>query len=185
CLPATQTHILQDIDTWISNVHSADLIYWLSGVAGSGKSTIASTVVRSMKEEKEDEENRSLLGAAYFCRRNVTMPEHVVPAIAYRLAYLFPPLRARIINAVRDCPDITGSPIVTQFSSLLVKPLSSLDSLDFGKSLVVVIDALDECGSRDTRKELLQCFINRELRLPPWFKLLVTSRPDQDLARAF
>ncbi|THU80722.1 hypothetical protein K435DRAFT_874071 [Dendrothele bispora CBS 962.96] len=188
CLPGTQKHVLQRIDAWISNVPSADPIFWLSGVAGSGKSTIASTVVRLMKKEKEEEEeegNRTLLGAVYFCRRNVTMPEHVVPAIAYRLACSFPPLRARIINAIRDCPDVTGSPISTQFSLLLAKPLSALDGWDFGKSSVIVIDALDECGSQATRKELLQCFTNPELRLPPWFKLLITSRPEHDLARAF
>ncbi|THU83683.1 hypothetical protein K435DRAFT_574379, partial [Dendrothele bispora CBS 962.96] len=138
CLPGTQKHVLQHINTWINNVPSADPIFWLSGVAGSGKSTIASTLV-------QEEGNRSWLGAVYFCRRDVTMPEHVVPAIAYRLAHSFPPLRARIINVLRDCPDITGSPISTQFSSLLAKPLSALHDWDFGKSLVIVIDALDEC----------------------------------------
>ena len=45
CLPSTRTDLLQDIQGWLSS-DSAQHTYWLSGWAGTGKSTTARTITR-------------------------------------------------------------------------------------------------------------------------------------------
>jgi pantothenate kinase-related protein Tda10 len=46
CLPNTRTKLLDDITTWAQNRDSKP-IFWLSGMARTGKSTIARTVAQS------------------------------------------------------------------------------------------------------------------------------------------
>lgn len=43
CLPDTRVDIQNEITAWSEDAHDKT-IYWLSGVAGTGKSTIARTV---------------------------------------------------------------------------------------------------------------------------------------------
>jgi hypothetical protein len=45
CLPGTRTELLQNIHGWLSN-NSATHLYWLSGWAGTGKSTITRTIAQ-------------------------------------------------------------------------------------------------------------------------------------------
>ena len=49
---------------------------------------------------------------------------------------------------------------------------------------MIIIDALDECGDRRTRQALLRC-LQKVCNLPAWFKLLVTSRPTDDIKPYF
>lgn len=53
---------------------------------------------------------------------------------------------------------------------------------------MIVIDALDECGgldgSRSKNRTILLQSITAWTRLPPRFKLVVTSRPEDDISRA-
>ncbi|KAI0319922.1 hypothetical protein OF83DRAFT_1054102, partial [Amylostereum chailletii] len=146
CLKGTQDHVLRDIDDWMVR-EDVRRIFWLRGVTGSGKSTIASTVVGSSSQgEREEPAARgAVLGAKFFCKRNITMPKHVIPAIAYDLACTFPLLKTPIANTVRTHRSIATSPVKFQFMELLVKPLSSLDVLHNLPQLFVVLDAFDEC----------------------------------------
>ena len=45
CLPETRVDLLEQIMTWSENPNSA-CIFWLNGMAGTGKSTVARTVAR-------------------------------------------------------------------------------------------------------------------------------------------
>ncbi|PYH79676.1 hypothetical protein BO82DRAFT_403998 [Aspergillus uvarum CBS 121591] len=58
CLENTRVQILEGIDHW-ANDRDGPCIFWMSGLAGTGKSTIARTVAR-----KYDDEHR--LGASFF-----------------------------------------------------------------------------------------------------------------------
>ncbi|KIO26476.1 hypothetical protein M407DRAFT_58496, partial [Tulasnella calospora MUT 4182] len=44
CLPGTRAQILERIDDWIRDLETLDRVLWIRGMAGRGKSTIASTV---------------------------------------------------------------------------------------------------------------------------------------------
>ncbi|KAG9041554.1 hypothetical protein FS837_012091, partial [Tulasnella sp. UAMH 9824] len=44
CLPGTRVEILERIDDWIRKAKSSERVLWIRGMAGRGKSTIASTV---------------------------------------------------------------------------------------------------------------------------------------------
>src|SRR5882762_6245437 len=67
-------------------------IFWLDGVAGTGKSTIAQTVAYHFNQTHE-------LGASFFCSRddagcsNIAL---VFPPIAYQLCLLSPAFRERV-----------------------------------------------------------------------------------------
>ena len=51
--------------------------------------------------------------------------------------------------------------------------------------IVIVIDALDEYGDVDSRKDLLPLIVEQFSQLPPMFRFLITSRPEQDIVAAF
>ncbi|KAJ6054863.1 hypothetical protein N7499_005813 [Penicillium canescens] len=58
CLPGTRTELLNEIAEWAVSQHGK-YIFWLNGMAGTGKSTISRTVAKRFKQEK-------ILGASFF-----------------------------------------------------------------------------------------------------------------------
>jgi hypothetical protein len=186
CLEGTRQDILSKIYDWIDSKKPGDNVFWLSGPAGSGKTTIASTVAAQLDIE-DSSRLRQLglgsLGATFFCKRDdnsLNQPRLVFPTIAFRLASAFPRLKEGILSALKTDPDIGESPITNQYQKLIVEPLSKLpQDLDLAP-VVSIIDAVDECGNEITREQLLPC-LDELRRLPFWFKLLVTSRREQDI----
>jgi hypothetical protein len=61
CLPNTRTDLLQEIYNWVGG-RDKRCIFWLSGLAGTGKSTIARTVAGRCHDAKQ-------LGASFFFSR--------------------------------------------------------------------------------------------------------------------
>ncbi|KAM5494468.1 hypothetical protein MaudMau93_000484, partial [Microsporum audouinii] len=61
CLPGTRIELLREVEEWAKSAR-AKCIFWLNGMAGTGKSTISQTVARRLKEKK-------LLGASFFFKR--------------------------------------------------------------------------------------------------------------------
>jgi polynucleotide 5'-kinase involved in rRNA processing len=64
CLPNTRLDILNRITDWITNPHDGHNVLWIHGLAGSGKSTIATSVANLFRDL-----NR--LGAFVFFNRDV------------------------------------------------------------------------------------------------------------------
>jgi hypothetical protein len=61
CLPNTRVGVLEQIMAWADG-RDERCIFWLSGMAGTGKSTIARTVARGYND-------RNRLGASFFFSR--------------------------------------------------------------------------------------------------------------------
>lgn len=81
CLQGTRIEILEKLMTWARNPHSQP-IFWLSGIAGTGKSTISQSFCESLQAE-------NLLGASFFCSReseNLRQVGQIVPTMAYFFA---------------------------------------------------------------------------------------------------
>src|SRR5258707_9459257 len=145
-------------------------IYWVNGLAGIGKSTIARTVA-------EDAKKRNLLGASFFFSRQekeLSNADLFIPTIAYQLARSYPEARSVITKVFRHEPDIGKKSFATQVKELIVKPLSKITS----KPVVIVVDALDECdNSEGAVNQLLQAVVEHCTKSPS-LRLLITSSPE-------
>ncbi|KAJ7209403.1 hypothetical protein C8J57DRAFT_1484281 [Mycena rebaudengoi] len=69
CLPGTRSKILNEISEWLTVPSDSANILWLSGVAGSGKSTISTTISESFRAVDR-------LGAFLFFDRNDRARSH-------------------------------------------------------------------------------------------------------------
>jgi len=187
CLAGTRKLIINQIYEWIDSKENGNNVFWLCGPPGSGKSTVASEVAVSLDTREDGLEQLGLgdLGATFFCKRNdntLNQPSLVFSTIAFRLAHVYPPLKRPILTALDRNPDAGEMPTKNQFENLIVDPLSSLPADLDVPPIVVIVDALDECGDEDIREPLLEC-LARISRLPIWFKVLVTSRPERDIRK--
>ena len=53
CLPDTRLDVLREIKTWAEDGSDERCVFWLSGMAGTGKSTIARTVAREQLAQNQ------------------------------------------------------------------------------------------------------------------------------------
>ena len=67
CMDGTRVKILEDITEWANNRSLASpRIFWLTGQAGSGKTTIAYTIAKRF-EESGNANQDTVLGGNFFC----------------------------------------------------------------------------------------------------------------------
>ncbi|KAF9059818.1 WD40-repeat-containing domain protein [Rhodocollybia butyracea] len=180
CLPRTRQEIRDLITNWLTTPPGDDKpgnILWLSGVAGAGKSTIATSISQYFRELER-------LGAFLFFTRNKSDPADVIRTIAFHLARSNTYVASAICDAIDKDPALIDSPIHTQFQKLLLTPLITSQSHIHGP-IVVVLDALDECGNAESRRTLVSLISNEFPKLPPAVRFFITSRPDSDIASKF
>jgi hypothetical protein len=181
CSPNTRVELLRDIENWAVDPYGDLKVLWLHGVAGSGKSTISTTVANCSRQS-------GYLGAFLFFDRDVaerTNPSTVIRTLAYQLGLFHPGLGAAICAAIKSTPTIPSSPIDFQFQKLIVDPLLSVSMLTTNPPILVILDALDECGTAKDRRDLLNVLKYGTRNLPSGIKILVTSRDDFEICRAF
>ncbi|KAJ7928297.1 hypothetical protein B0H13DRAFT_2548709 [Mycena leptocephala] len=182
CALGTRMDIQADINQWLSLGSSTkEHIFWVTGIAGSGKSTLSATVVDNLRKKG------TLVAAQFFISRNIpqtTNPDKLIPTIAQQLAE-FSPVAARIIHArlkKYDCPSSRQE----QVEELLLVPIRELcKSCD--RVIFIVIDALDELqNAANSVKEILESIAPRGCYLPDNVRFLITSRPEHwaDISRS-
>lgn len=179
CLPGTRTDLIQLVMNWSLNPVGAQNVMWLHGVAGAGKSTLCTTVVNCLRD-------RNCLGAFVFFDRSVTERSNsgtVIRTLAYQLGLFNAEVGQAIAAAIVAFPSICQSPLSAQFQKLLLQPLSS--RVHEPTPIVLVLDALDECGTPDKRELLLEILAEQSAHLPVWVRVIVTSRSEHDICCAF
>ena len=108
-------------------------------------------------------------------------PRRVIRTLAYQLASFNSDYAEKLASQIKRRPQITSSSFNAQFQHLLSEPLSSLAmSCDLGP-IIIVLDALDECGDRESRKELLRELSAGLSKLPSMFRVLIASRDEPDI----
>lgn len=108
-------------------------------------------------------------------------PRYVIRTLAYQLACLNPIFAEKIASQINAWPNITCSSFATQFRHLLLEPLSAFTGSDNSGPIVIILDALDECGTQKSRKEFLLEFTAGLAKLPSMFRVLVASRDEPDI----
>ncbi|KZP23423.1 hypothetical protein FIBSPDRAFT_456450 [Athelia psychrophila] len=175
CTERTRIDVIDMIETWTDN---GPPVFWLKGSAGTGKSTIAFTVAKSFQE-------RGILGASFFCSRDdaeCSNNKLIFPTIAYQLARLHPGFRRRLVEVMKERPDIVHSDVAYQLHELIVEPLATMQDLD--QRCVIVIDALDECRDDNTVSVILSA-LSRHVRTLSPLKIFLTSRPEHNMNIGF
>jgi len=186
CTPGTRERILANIAAWARDTSlDSHTIYWLFGLAGSGKSTIAFTLARRF--ELAGNTDTTALGGNFFCSRQfeeTKQAKRIVRTIVYHLALVCKPFA----NALAHCGrfDTIDRDVRTQLSDLLVRPWRESESDRLADPstpphYLIIIDALDEIdgkGGSDFLRDLLHIINKHHLR---GLKFFATSRPDPDL----
>ncbi|KAF8537817.1 vegetative incompatibility protein HET-E-1 [Trichophaea hybrida] len=177
CLPETRVDLLQQIITWSKDPSGAG-IFWLNGIAGTGKSTIARTVARTWYDQKR-------LGASFFFsngRGDLGHATYFVTTLAAQLANILPSVKPYICAAIAHNPDIFRRGLRDQWEYLIFRPLSNLkDVLVF----ILVIDALDECEGDDDTRLILQLLAEAKTLNAVQMRVFITSRPETPIRFGF
>ena len=113
CLEGTRVQILKEINDWIgSDDPNTPRVFWMNGMAGLGKSTIARTIAESA-------EKRGILGASFFFSRNneeLRNPRLVIPTLVHQLAFFRDGVFMSLVGrALESKADSAARDIQTQF----------------------------------------------------------------------
>ncbi|CAE6417335.1 unnamed protein product [Rhizoctonia solani] len=170
CTAETREAIHQGLEDWTTNPKS-EKIYWMNGMAGTGKTTIAYSFCEWL-------EKTNRLGASFFCSRissTCRSLNKIVPTIAYQLARYSPAFSSTLCASLNSNPDAGTLNVMQQFEKLMQLPLSNVKGA-MPDSVVIVIDALDECDDGFSVRLLLNVLLKFAERLP--LKFFVSSRPE-------
>lgn len=178
CLPGTRETILEEIFNWVNDSGKKTNIFFLSGVAGSGKSSIAHTVAQHFQA-------LGRLGS-FFCfdRSHEAERRHELcfSTIARDLADAYPQQKRALQKVIKDNRSLRTTRVpLMQFDRFLLEPSSHTTILG---PLVIVIDALDESGDPALRKGFLTVISKRLSELSGNYCILITSRPELDIVKA-
>lgn len=176
CLENTRTNLLHKIQCW-TKANDSQYIFWLNGVAGTGKSTVTKTVASELAKQGS-------LGASFFFSRGSGergRARYLITTLAVQLAQLQGDVRSDVVEAVDEQPDIDGKSLDKQWPQLIMGPLVKRSP---GSPIVFVIDALDECDNEVNKhtgnrpiEELLELFAQlKDANVP--LRILISSRPE-------
>jgi hypothetical protein len=180
CREGTRVQLLDSIRQWMSDP-TGKQVYWLTGVAGTGKTTVAQSVAEIAKK-------LDILGATFlFSHASEDRRDYrrVIPTLAYQLAR-DPRLRPGVVAAVNADNAIAMTSTSIQAQHLLFDVLGRLSSSP-PSCLLIVLDALDECN-QDAQKmhggDLVPILV-AGLKTVPFVKVFLTSRPEPSIEAMF
>jgi len=174
CLRGTRKGVLWEIECWLKSEQEQQ-IFWLNGLAGTGKSTIAQTFAERMFADGK-------LGASFFCSRdsaNRSNLQAIFPTLAFQLAYQYPLFQDKLLKILKAYPDVTQESLCSQMEVLIVGPLKATSI-----PTLIIIDALDECKDEEPASAILS-ILSRYVNEIPRVKFFITGRPEPRIRSGF
>ncbi|KAM3450843.1 hypothetical protein MY3296_005800 [Beauveria thailandica] len=157
---------------------------WLTGPAGTGKSTVSLTVADEYAKDRR-------LAASYFfsrARQGAGEILQFLPTIASQLAQNFAAYKSILRDALIDMSGETlaKKSLQTQFDILFRGLLKQQDIGSVNEECqLVVVDALDECKQQTSLREVVHLLAElanlKFIRL----RIFITSRDDTNISAAF
>jgi len=174
CLRGTRADVLLQLERWLKDEQDHH-VFWLNGLAGTGKSTIAQTFAEiSFADGK--------LGASFFCSRDFedrSNLQAIFPTLAFQLAYRYLPFREKLLRVLRSNPDIGRESLCSQMEKIIVGPLEASRV-----RTLIIIDALDECKDEEPASAILSV-LSRYVDEIPNVKFFITGRPEPRIRSGF
>jgi adenylate kinase family enzyme len=153
----------------------AKRLFWLNGLAGTGKSTIAQTFAKTTFTDGK-------LGASFFCSRDFedkSNIQNIFPTLAFQLAYRYPKFRKALLPVLRDNPHLGQDSLFSQMDKVIIGPFKAT-----GIATLVIIDALDECKDKQAESAILDV-LSKTVDQIPLVKFFITSRPEPQIRSGF
>ncbi|KAK8147278.1 hypothetical protein G3M48_001859 [Beauveria asiatica] len=153
CLGGTRSKLKGQIATWFNSQAGPNML-WLTGPAGTGKSTVSLTVADEYAKDRR-------LAASYFfsrARQGAGEILQFLPTIASQLAQNFAAYKSILRDALIDMSGETlaKKSLETQFDILFRGLLKQQDIGSVNEECqLVVVDALDECKQQTSLRELV------------------------------
>jgi hypothetical protein len=199
-MEGTREGVFRRVDNWLDDFDAHNIL-WICGSPGVGKSAIMTSLESRLRMIGR-------FSASFFFDRSdasLSDPAALWRTVASDLARKYPPIAARLVKNLRDGKVDPGRPdIELHFKYLIQDPLSYLwvsagnegqDAREVNEELsdeekleddnsmiqppVIIIDALDECGSDDFQRSILFNTLTYWSQLHPSIKLVVTSRDER------
>ena len=181
CLEDTRVQVLEQIRTWYSGSDKQPL-FWLSGMAGTGKSTIARTVAHDLARQGK-------LGASFFFSRgggDRSQARKLFSSLALQVARTSMHLKGLIAKVVAEKEDISRQFVQEQWQQLILRPVKDYDDHQWEPlNLVIVIDALDECENDSDVRTLIQLLVQVDKFQSSQIRVFLTSRPELPIRLGF
>ena len=174
CLKGTRKEVLWEIECWLNSKQN-QRVFWLNGLAGTGKSTIAQTFAETSFADGK-------LGASFFCSRDFedrSNLQMIFPTLAFQLAYRYPLFRKELLQVLRAHRDVGQESLCSQMEKLIVGPLKVTHI-----STLIIIDALDECKDKEPASAILS-ILSRYVDWIPNIKFFITGRPESRIRSGF
>ena len=174
CLRGTRKDVLQETDRWLTD-EGAQRVFWLNGMAGTGKSTIAQTFAETTFADGK-------LGASFFCSRDFVDRSNlqmIFPTLSFQLAYRYPSFRKELLRVLKATPDVGRESLCSQMEKLIVGPLRATPI-----PTLIIIDALDECKDEEPASAILSV-LSRSMPNIPTVKFFITGRPEARIRSGF
>jgi hypothetical protein len=181
CLPGTRTDLLQDIRSWLSS-DSVKHVYWLSGWAGTGKSTVARTIAQEYTDHPQWQ-----LGTFFFSKGggDAGHIHKFVGTLAMQLSYRWPAYKGALQKAFAADEGIVRRTQRAQWAALIQKPLCELLASPSSPRVLLVVDAVDECGTNDDMSRIVELLLDARGINQTAFRIFVTSRPEVAIRNEF
>jgi len=174
CLRGTRLDVLWQIQCWMTDEHD-QRVFWLNGLAGTGKSTIAQTFAETSFSDGK-------LGASFFCSRDFedrSNIQAIFPTLAFQLAYRYPQFRKELLPVLKVNPDVGRESLCSQLEKIIVGPLKATRI-----PTLIIIDALDECEDKEPASAILS-MLSRYVDQIPEVKFFITGRPEPRIRSGF
>jgi hypothetical protein len=144
-------------------------------MAGTGKTAVSETFCSQLSK-------RRLLGASFFC--SLTSQELsdvylIIPTLAKALAKVQPAFSSALMEILDE--ELQGDmnplemPVAEQYELLILRPAEKAFQ-NFNDTVILSVDALDECNNKGAVRELVQAVLSR--KPPHALKIFFTSRPE-------
>ncbi|KGO78286.1 NACHT nucleoside triphosphatase [Penicillium italicum] len=182
CHRDTRKEVLGTIRRWAEGEsENNECLFWLSGMAGTGKSTIARTVAREFHKQGQ-------LGASFFfswAQKDRASTEMFFSSLARGLALTVSGFDKCLYESIQNYGEVHQRSLKKQWDHLIFQPLKALEaSLLVPLRLVFVIDALDECKGTRAVPDIIRLLLEAKDLERIQLKIFVTSRNEKHIVES-
>ena len=167
--------MLLQLEHWLKDEQDHH-VFWLNGLAGTGKSTIAQTFAEICFVDGN-------LGASFFCSQDFedrgSNLQAIFPTLTFQLAYRYSLFREQLLQVLKANPDIGQESLCSQMEKVIAGPLNITHI-----QTLIIIDALDECKDEEPASAILSV-LSRYVDKIPQVKFFITGCPEPRICSGF